>query len=466
MNLFRTKSISALKEEAKKHSLKRSLGAWDIALMGIGVIVGAGIFVLTGVAAASHAGPAIMLSFALSSLACVFICLAYCELASAVPIAGSAYTYTYTAAGEFLAWLVGWNLILEYSVGASAVAGGWSAYLVGLLATGGIHLPKAITAVPYDGGWVNLPAMLITLFITLLLVRGVKESANVNRILVAVKLGAIFLFLLLAGPNVKVSNWEPFFPFGYWGVSAGAAVIFFSYLGVDSLATAAEETRNPQRDMPIGIIASLVVCTILYVAVAAVMTGAVPYSELNTAEPVSYVLRTIGYNFGSALVGVGAVAGLTTVCLVMIYAQTRAFFAMARDGLIPAGLCKIHPRYGTPHIITIIVGTAVALISGFTPIGLVAEMCNIGTLFAFIIATSCVLILRRTQPNLDRPFRCPAPYVVVPLAMLSSFVIMISLPASTWWRFAIWSLIGAAIYFAYGYRKSALNNIARPVPAE
>ncbi|MTJ81388.1 MAG: amino acid permease [Telmatospirillum sp.] len=462
MDLFRTKSITALKEEMGKHALRRSLGAWDVVLMGIGVIIGTGIFVLTGVAAAKYAGPGIMLSFVFSSLACVFVCLAYSELASTIPAAGSAYTYTYTAAGEFIAWLVGWNLVLEYSVGASAVAGGWSAYLVGILKSGGIELPRAITAVPHDGGIVNLPAVLIVAFITLLLVRGVKESAAANRVLVAVKLGAIFLFLLLAGPKVDVTNWTPFLPYGVSGISAGAAIIFFAYLGVDSLATSAEETRNPQRDMPLGIILSLIICTVLYVGVSAVLTGVVPFAELNTAEPVTYALRKIGYNFGSAVIGVGAISGLTTVCLVMIYAQTRAFFAMSRDGLIPEWLCKVHPKYGTPHIITIIVGITVALISGFTPIGLVAEMCNIGTLFAFVVATTCVIILRKTQPDLERPFRCPAVWVVVPLAVLSCLYIMFSLPAATWIRFIAWSVLGTIIYAFYGSRSSRLNRNAVP----
>jgi APA family basic amino acid/polyamine antiporter len=462
MDLFRTKDIAKLKEEMGKHGLKRSLGAWDIVLMGIGVIIGTGIFVLTGVAAAKFAGPGIMLSFVFSSLSCVFVCLAYSELASAIPAAGSAYTYTYTAGGEFLAWIVGWNLVLEYSVGASAVAGGWSAYFVGILKSGGIELPKAITAVPHDGGIVNLPAVLIVLFITTLLVRGVRESATANRILVSVKLAAIFLFLLLAGPKVDATNWTPFLPYGVSGISAGAAIIFFAYLGVDSLATAAEETRNPQRDMPVGIIASLVICTVLYVAVSAVLTGVVPYGELNNAEPVTYALRKLGYNFGSAVIGTGAIAGLTTVCLVMIYAQTRAFFAMSRDGLIPQGLCKVHPRYGTPHIITIIVGLTVAMIAGFTPIGMVAEMCNIGTLFAFVVATACVLVLRKTQPTLERPFRCPAVGLVVPLAILSCLYIMASLPAATWIRFIVWSVLGTIIYAFYGSRSSRLNQKAVP----
>lgn len=457
MSIFRTKSIELLKQEASKHSLRKSLTAIDIIMLGIGVIIGTGIFVLTGVAAAKYAGPGLMLSFVLAGITCAFVCLAYSELASMVPIAGSAYTYTYTSLGEFIAWLVGWNLILEYSVGASAVAGGWSAYTVGILKTAGIEVPKALTAVPADGGIVNLPAVLITLFLTFLLVKGVRESANANRVLVAIKLAAIFLFIFLAGPKVNAANWEPFLPYGWAGVSAGAAFIFFAYLGVDSIATAAEETHNPSRDMPIGIIGSLAVCTVLYITVTAIMTGVVPYSQLNTAEPVSYVLRSIGYNFGSALVGTGAIAGLSTVLLVMIYAQTRAFFAMSRDGLIPSKVCKVHPKYGTPHIITIIVGVAVALISGFTPIHVVAEMCSIGTLFAFIIAMIGVMVLRKTKPDAERPFRCPSLTFVAVCAILFCLYIMINLATGTWIRFVVWSLIGIAIYFLYGRSHSVLN---------
>ena len=460
MSIFRTKSIDLLKEEASIRSLRKSLTAIDIVMLGIGVIIGTGIFVLTGVAAAKYAGPGLMLSFVLAGITVAFVCLAYSELAAMIPIAGSAYTYTYTALGEFVAWLVGWNLILEYSVGASAVAGGWSAYTVGLLKSAGIEVPKALTTVPADGGLVNLPAVLITLFLTFLLVKGVKESANVNRFLVAVKLAAIFLFLFLAGPKVNVPNWEPFLPYGWAGVSAGAAVIFFAYLGVDSIATAAEETRNPSRNMPFGIIGSLAVCTVLYIAVSAVMTGVVPYSQLDTAEPVSFVLRQIGYNFGSALVGTGAIAGLTTVLMVMMYAQTRAFFAMSRDGLIPAAICKVHPKYGTPHIITLIVGLGVALISGVTPIHLVAEMCSAGTLFAFIAAMIGVMVLRKTKPDAQRPFRCPALSVVATVAILFCFYIMYNLQTGTWIRFVVWSIIGIAVYFWYGRSHSKLNAVS------
>lgn len=458
LNIFRTKSIAAYQQDAAANVLKRTLGAFDVVLLGVGIIIGTGIFVLTGVAAAKYAGPALMLSFVIASITCAFVSLAYSELAAMVPIAGSSYTYTYASLGEFMAWLVGWNLILEYSVGASAVAGGWSAYMVGLLKSAGVDLPLAITAVPAEGGYVNLPAMLITLFLTFLLLLGIKESTTVNKVLVGVKFLAIFIFLFLAGPKVDVVNWTPFMPFGFAGVSAGAAVIFFAYLGFDSVATSAEETKNPARDMPIGIIGSLVVCTTLYIAVSGVMTGVVPYAQLDNAEPVSYALRSIGYNFGSAIVGTGAIAGLTTVLLVMMYAQTRIFFAMSRDGLIPERICKVHPKYGTPHLITIIVGGAIALISGFTPIHIVAEMCSIGTLFAFIISTIGVVVMRYKYPEAKRPFRCPYVRVIASLAVISCFYVMCHLSWMTWERFFIWSILGAVIYFLYGYSHSRLKS--------
>ena len=433
------------------------MGAFDVTMLGIGVIVGTGIFVLTGVAAAKYAGPALIISFLIASIACAFVSMAYSELASMVPVAGSAYAYAYASVGEFFAWLVGWNLVLEYSVGASAVAGGWSAYVVGLLKSAGIELSKTWTAVPADGGVANIPAMLITLFLTMLLVRGVHESVTVNKALVCVKLLAIFLFLFLAGPSVNTANWEPFMPFGWSGVSAGAAVIVFAYLGVDSIATAAEETKNPSRDMPIGIIASLLICTILYIAVTAVMTGNVSYTELDNAEPVAFVLRELGYRFGSALVGTGAIAGLTTVLLVMMYAQTRAFYAMSRDGLIPKFICEVHPKFATPYRITWIVGIAVTIISGFTPINVIAEMCSVGTLFAFIVSSIGVMVMRKTRPDANRPFRCPAVYFVGTMAILSCGYIMYNLSSMTWERFWIWSIVGILIYLAYGRTHSREN---------
>lgn len=457
MSIFRTKDVELMMQESKRHGLVKTLGALDITLIGIGVIIGTGIFVLTGVAAAKYAGPALMLSFVLAGLTVAFVSLAFSELASMIPIAGSAYTYTYTAIGEFWAWMVGWGLVLEYTVGASAVAGGWSAYLTGILASAGIHLPVALTKVPAEGGVVNLPAILITLFLTFLLTRGMRESATLNKVLVFIKLGAIFLFLFLAAPKINPANWTPFLPYGWSGVATGAAVIFFAYLGIDSIATSAEEAKHPSRDMPIGILASLAVCTVLYIAVTAVMTGTTPYPQLDTAEPVTFVLRNLGYHFGSAIVGTGAIAGLTTVLMVMMYAQTRAFFAMSRDGLIPRALCKLHPKYGTPTTVTILVGAAVAIMSGLTPIHLVAEMCSIGTLFAFFMAIIGVMRLRKTKPNWERPFRCPALFIVGPLALVFSAFVMGNLPVHTWRNFFVWMTIGIVVYFLYGHKHSVLS---------
>lgn len=457
MSWLRRKPLADLTAVAEEKKLSKALSAFDVTLLGLGVIIGTGIFVLTGIGAADYAGPGLMLSFVLAAITCAFVCLAYSELVAMLPVSGSAYTYTYASLGEFFGWWVGWGLVLEYSVGASAVAGGWSAYLVGILHAAGIDLPHALTAVPHDGGIVNLPAVLVVLFATGLLVLGIRESAKVNRVLVLIKVGTIFLFLFLAAPHVDPANWDPFLPYGWQGVTAGTAILFFAYLGVDSLATAAEETKNPKVDMPIGIIASLVICTILYIAVSVVMTGVVPYPQLDTAAPASYVLEYVGMRAGSAIVGTGALCGLSTVLLVMIYAQTRAFYAMSRDGLIPHGLCRIHKKYRTPHIITMIVGVVVALISGFTPIHVVAEMCSAGTLFAFMCSALGIMVLRRVYPDVKRDFRCPAVYVVVPLAILFCGFVFSQLSAHTIELFVGWSILGFLIYRGYSRKHSVLG---------
>ena len=449
MGLFRTKSIADMIKGTEQHALKKTLGSMDLILLGIGCIIGTGIFVLTGVAAAKYAGPGIMLSFVLSGLACGFAALAYAELAAMIPVAGSAYTFAYASMGKFVAFIVGWALICEYTVGAAAVAAGWSGYAVGLFKTAGIILPKAWTAVPADGGILNVPAIIIVAVLTYLLILGSKESAKLNKILVIVKLGCVALFLFLATPHVNPLNWQPFLPFGLSGVATGAAIVFFAYIGFDAVSTAAEECKNPNRDIPIGIIGSLVVCTILYIAVAAVLTGVVPYTSLNNSEPVAFALREIGMNFGSAVVAVGAICGITTVLLVMIFGQTRVFLAMSRDGMIPQGMVKIHPKYGTPHKITIITGIAVSVLSGLLPINVIAELCNLGTLFAFSIVSIGVAVLRKTQPDIHRPFRCPAVKIVVPLAVLSCGFLIANLPKETFIFFGIWNVIGLVVYFTY-----------------
>ena len=456
MNLFRTKSIADMIKGTEQHALKKTLGSLDLILLGIGCIIGTGIFVLTGVAAAKYAGPGIMLSFVLSGLACGFAALAYAELAAMIPVAGSAYTFAYASLGEFIAFIVGWALICEYTVGAAAVASGWSGYAVGLFKTMGVSLPAAWTFVPADGGIINLPAVIIVSFLTYLLILGSKESAKLNKILVFIKLGCVALFLFLATPHVDPLNWQPFLPFGLSGVATGAAIVFFAYIGFDAVSTAAEECKNPNRDIPIGIVGSLIICTILYIAVAAVLTGVVPYPSLNNSEPVAFALRAIGMNFGSAVVAVGAICGITTVLLVMIFGQTRVFLAMSRDGMIPQSMVKIHPIYGTPHKITIITGVAVCILSGLLPINIIAELCNLGTLFAFCIVSIGVAALRKTQPNISRPFRCPAVFVVVPLAVLFCGYLIANLPSQTFIFFGIWYLIGMVVYFTYSRHNTIL----------
>ena len=460
MDLFRRKSIDELQVAAAASGMLKNLAAVDLLMLGIGAVIGTGIFVLTGVAAAKYAGPAVPLSFILSGLTCALAGLAYAEFASIVPASGSAYTYAYASLGEFIAFIVGWNLILEYTVTSSAVAVGWSGYVVGLFASAGLVLPHELVVAPAEGGIFNLPAVLITLFLSFLLVRGTKESVKLNRILVFVKLAAIFLFLVLAAPHVDATNWEPFLPFGYSGVVSGAAIVFFAYIGFDAVATTAEECRNAARDLPVGIIGSLFICTLLYAVVAAVLTGVVPYSMLDTAEPVAFALRHIGYNVGSAIVAVGAICGITTVLLVLLYGQSRIFFAMSRDGMVPANVCKIHRRFHTPYRVTILGAIFVSVIAGVFPIGMIAEMANIGTLSAFLIASIGVMVLRKTEPDLKRNFKCPAVWLIAPLAVLSCGYLMANLPFATWHRFGFWILFGLCVYFGYSRAHSVIGRRA------
>ena len=460
MDLFRRKSIDELQAAAAASGMLKNLAAVDLLMLGIGAVIGTGIFVLTGVAAAKYAGPAVPLSFILSGLTCALAGLAYAEFASIVPASGSAYTYAYASLGEFIAFIVGWNLILEYTVTSSAVAVGWSGYVVGLFASAGLVLPHELVVAPAEGGIFNLPAVLITLFLSFLLVRGTKESVKLNRILVFVKLAAIFLFLVLAAPHVDAMNWEPFLPFGYSGVVSGAAIVFFAYIGFDAVATTAEECRNAARDLPVGIIGSLFICTLLYAVVAAVLTGVVPYSMLDTAEPVAFALRHIGYNVGSAIVAVGAICGITTVLLVLLYGQSRIFFAMSRDGMVPANVCKIHRRFHTPYRVTILGAIFVSVIAGVFPIGMIAEMANIGTLSAFLIASIGVMVLRKTEPDLKRNFKCPAVWLIAPLAVLSCGYLMANLPLATWHRFGFWILFGLCVYFGYSRAHSVIGRRA------
>ena len=457
MDLFRKKDIGALRSMAQKSGFVRNLSAFDLVFLGIGSVIGTGIFVLTGVGAALYAGPGISLSFVLASVACAFAGLAYAEYASMVPVSGSAYAYTYASLGEFMAFIVGWNLILEYTVTCSTVAAGWSGYVVGLLESGGMILPVEFTKVPADGGIINIPAIFITMFLCILLVRGTKESVMINRILVFIKVAVIAIFLVLAVPNVDPTNWDPFLPYGYQGVASGAAIVFFAYIGFDAVATSAEEAKNPSRDVPIGILGSLVICAILYFIVGMVLTGIVPYSDLNNPEPVAYALRVIGYPIGSAIVAVGAICGITTVLLVLLYGQARIFFALSRDGMIPAGICKVHKLYRTPYLVTIGGCLLVSAIAGFAPIHMIAEMANIGTLSAFFLAGFGVLYLRIKRPEVPRGFKCPAIYFVAPMAMICCGYLMYNLPVHTWIRFVVWCVVGCIVYFGYSYKHSKLS---------
>ncbi|MFA6074996.1 MAG: amino acid permease [Negativicutes bacterium] len=457
LKIFRKKSITEMIANSEKTDLTRSLTYVDLILMGVGVIVGTGIFVFTGIGAAQYAGPALMLSFVISGATCAFAALAYAELAAMVPIAGSAYTYTYTVLGELIAWIVGWALVLEYSIAAAAVASGWSQYVVSVFGSYLFTIPEQLQKPPGDGGILNLPAVLLVLFLTFVLYRGTKESARLTRILVFVKLAVVFIFIVLAAPHINVANWTPFMPFGIKGVITGASFAFFAYLGFDLIANASEECKNPKRDLPIGILGSLVVVTILYIAVTAIMTGVLPYTELNTGAPITAVLDSIGYRFGSALLGCGIIFGLTAVVLVLLYSQTRLFLAMARDGLLPVYIAKIHPKYKIPSLLTAITGILIAGVVGLVRLEILAELVNIGTLFAFIAASAGVLILRIKSPNAPRPFKCPFPYVITPLAILSCGFLVMNLRPETWHFFIVWVIVGLIIYSFYGYHHSKLG---------
>ena len=457
MNYFRKKNIATIVATTEQNTLKKSLGAFDLILLGIGCIVGTGIFVVTGIAAAKYAGPAISISYVFAAIACVFAALAYSELASMVPISGSAYTYSYVIMGEFIAWLVGWSMILEYGIGASTVASGWSGYMVGILKAGGIIIPEMLTKSPINGGLVNLPAITIALFIGFLLLRGTKESVVLNRILVAVKITAIFLFIIVATPMIKSDNWSDFAPFGIDGILVGAAVVFYAYIGFDAVATTAEECKNPKRDLPLGIIGSLLICTILYVVVSLVLTGISHYSTLNNSEPLALALRDNGSNIGSALVASGAIAGMTSVLLVLIYGQSRIFFSMSRDGLIPRCFSKLHKKFNTPHLSVILTSGLVVVISGFLPLEALSKMTSIGTLFSFVVVAIGVMILRIKEPNAKRSFRCPLVFLIAPLAILSCGYLIYTLLLEQGFWFLLWSIVGLMVYIGYGYSHSFLK---------
>src|ERR1700719_4071677 len=491
--LFQIKTHEALIEELHgENQLRRVLGPVQLSSLGVGAIIGTGIFVLTGVAAHDLTGPALMLSFVVSGLTCFFAALCYAEFASMVPVAGSAYTYAYATLGELFAWIMGWDLILEYAVASATVAHGWSHYFQDFLKFFHVGLPHIFTNAPFDydlstghftstGTWFDLPAIAIALIVTVILVKGISESASVNTAIVIVKLCIVFFVIAVGSFYVHPANWRPFAPFGLSGLSffghtvlgqagpggkpqgmlAGAALVFFAYIGFDSVSTHAEEARNPSRDVPIGILTSLVLCTILYIAVAAVLTGMVPYNQINIDAPVSDAFRQVGLPWAQLLISVAAIAGITSVLLVMMLSQPRIFLAMARDGLLPPGFfAAVHERFRTPWKSTILTGVCVATMGAFLPLRILAELVNIGTLLAFVIVCAAVLIMRRTHPNVPRPFRAPFGMIVPILGILCCLLLMFSLPAENWLRLFVWLAIGLAIYFGYGRSHSRLGNTA------
>ena len=463
--LFRRKPVAY---DDNNHGLKKCLTAFDLTLLGVGAIIGTGIFVLTGHAAATQSGPAVVLSFVVAGIACTFAALAYAELAASVGGCGSAYGYSYAAFGELIAWIIAWDLILEYGVSVAAVANGWSGYFNNALTAIGLGLPPDFTKGPFaegDGGYCNVPAVGIILLLMFLLIAGVKESARINAIAVAVKLITIAVFIGIAVFNVHPENWTPFMPFGWFdhtadgktvGVLAGASLVFFAYVGFDAVSTAVEESHSPQRDVPIGIMGSLVFCTVIYIIVSALLTGIVPYGDLNVPSPVAHALQQIGYNWGSALVAAGVIFGLTTVMLVLYYALTRIIVGVSRDGLLPGFFSVINPATHTPVRTTVITGLIMAFAAGFTPLGVLAELVNIGTLTAFVLVCAGVIVLRRSHPHMPRPFKMPFGVLLPVLGILSCGALIAFLPLVTHLRFLLWLAAGLVIYFAYSIRKSKL----------
>src|SRR5947199_984399 len=480
MNLLRRKSVTELQTEAlTDHSLKRALGALNLTMLGIGAIIGTGIFVLTGTVAALNAGPAVVLSFTLAGVASIFAALCYSEFASLVPMAGSAYTYGYATLGELIAWIIGWDLVLEYALGAVTVAIGWSGYVVSFLHDVGIDVPCALAGARgtivacHDGTQVaavfNLPAVIIIGLVTTLLVIGIKESANFNNVIVFVKVAVVLLFIVGAAHAINPANWHPFIPpqtvkdgaavageFGWSGVFTGAAIVFFAYIGFDAVSTAAQEAKNPQKDMAIGIIGSLLICTVLYILVSGIATGVMSYKELNVPDPIAVAADRAGLGWMSSLIKLGAIAGLSSVILVMLLGQSRVFWTMSKDGLLPQFVNKIHPRFQTPYLTSIVTGIGVAFVSALLTVREAGSLVSIGTLLAFVIVSIGVLVLRIREPNLPRAFKTPWVWFVAPAGAFSALYLMVSLPWRTWERLIIWFVVGIVIYAAYGVRNSKL----------
>ena len=487
--LFATKPLALLLEEmAGENRLRRVLGPIELTSLGVGCIIGTGIFVLTGIAAHDKAGPALTLSFVIAGAACVLAALCYAEFASMVPVAGSAYTYAYATLGELFAWIIGWDLVLEYTITAATVAHGWSHYFQDFIGIFGLRLPHALTNAPFDfdpaagrliatGTVLDFPAIVIAALVAAILVIGIRESAGINSMIVAFKVAIVLFVIAMGALYIDPANWHPFAPYGYTGVSffghtilgqsgaggeplgvlAGAAMIFFAYIGFDSVSTHAEEARRPQRDVPIGIIASLLICTVLYVGVSTVLTGMVPYDKINIDAPVSDAFRQAGLPWAQFLISLGALAGITSVLLVLMLSQPRVFLAMARDGLVPPDIFgAVHPRFRTPYKSTILTGVVVGLAAALIPLRILAELVNIGTLLAFVIVCAAVLIMRKKQPDAPRPFRCPWVPLVPLLGIALCLILMFSLPAENWLRLFVWLAVGLVVYFTYGRRHSVL----------
>ncbi|RJL34217.1 amino acid permease [Bailinhaonella thermotolerans] len=486
MSLFRTKPVeqSIRDTEEPEHRLRKDLSGLDLTVFGIGVIIGTGIFVLTGRVARDYAGPAVGVSFVVAAIVCGLAALCYAEFASTVPVAGSAYTFSFATLGELPAWIIGWDLMLEMALASAVVAVGWSGYFASLMASLGAPLPPELAG---EDAAFNIPAVVLVLLLTAILVAGIKLSSRFNLVIVIIKVAVVLLVIVAGLFFVKAQNYTPFIPeprqlppgsglqapliqvlfgvtpvaFGVFGIFSAAAIVFFAYIGFDIVATAAEETRDPQRDLPVGIIGSLVVCTLLYVAVSLVVVGMMPYDTLNPDAPLAEAFRAVGQPWLASVISLGAIFGLITVTMILILGQSRVFFAMSRDNLLPESLARVSPRFGTPARATVIIGVVVALLAGLIPLSALAELVNIGTLFAFVVVSAGVLILRRTRPDLPRAFRTPLVPLVPVLSILACLYLMLNLPVETWLRFLAWMVLGMAVYFLYGHRHSRMN---RPTP--
>lgn len=477
--LFLTKSFSSIQSEHENSRLKRSLGPWQLTALGIGGVIGTGIFVLTGLEAAVHAGPAIAISFIIAGIGCMLAGLCYAEFASMAPISGSAYTYSYATLGEFAAWFIGWDLMLEYMFASGAVAVGWGRYLVDFLELIGIHLPAALTAAPFaspdglsielTGALLNIPAMAVVLFVTWICYVGISQTSFVNTLVVLLKVAIILAIIIFGAFYLDVDNWTPFIPentgtwgeFGWSGILRASGVIFFAYIGFDAVSTAAQEARKPSHDIPFGLLVSLAICTLLYILMSLTLTGLLPYPELDTAAPVAKALRAHeGLDWLTPWVVFGALAGLTSVVLVLILGQARILLAMSRDGLLPPAFGKVHETHRTPHVATLVTGGIAALMAGLFPIGILAELVSIGTLVAFVMVCISVLVLRYKRPDLPRPFRVPAPWLVCTAGAFFCGLMAVSLPLDTWLRLVIWMLIGTVVYVCYGRHHSVARREA------